>query len=192
LTFSGLHIIKQQIKSNINTRSESVDTVFMQEILDKAFEAGRAAERKMAELYTAQSAYNMLSSAAVATTPTTVPSGNGPSKRPGRVAKHVETVTFDPPLKPAKTIVVAHGVKKAGAPRTKGVKIAIMSLIGESNGVTTAHIVATLGFKAASVNSTLAGLKKAGLASQEGKFWFLTASPNQGGGNSETEAHVDA
>jgi hypothetical protein len=166
----------------------------VQDMLDQAFQAGRDAERKMAAI----AASGAVTFSSEKPSPTQVvianaPSGNGARKR-GRVKTELtETVSYDPPLKPAKTTIVARGVKKAGAPRTKGVKSAIISLIGEQqDGATTADIIAKLGFKATSVNATLMSLKKKGLAAQDGKVWFLTASATKSSdSNSETEASAD-
>ena len=111
-----------------------------------------------------------------------------PAPRPITVAKPVAA----PPsaTKEPKAPKVARGVRQASGPRTKGVKEAIMNLIGASEGLSTKEVIANTGFKPASVNATLMALKKNGIASQDGKAWFLTATAASG--NTEADhAHAD-
>lgn len=154
----------------------------IQEMLDKAFEAGRDAERAMAEIV---KSVVMHTAAPIATmTAFATLADNGARKRPGRVAK-TSTKAVDAPQAP-KAPVVARGVKAAPKTREKGVKKAIVELIaaeGVGGGITTAGIIAKLGFKASSVNATLMGLKKANIAMQAGKFWI--PAPHSETGNSD-------
>ncbi len=99
-----------------------------------------------------------------------------PPKRRGRVAKTAATAAPKEPKAP----VISRGikVKRASAgPRTKGVKEAIVNLIGQHSGITVANIVSQLGFKATSVKATLMGLKKSNIATQDDeKNWYLTST----------------
>jgi hypothetical protein len=115
-------------------------------------------------------------------------------KRPGRIAK-AAAKTGTAPAKAPKAPVVARGVKASGGPKAKGVKQAILALIaadGANGGITTRDILAKLpGLKANSVNSTLMGLKKSGLAMQDGKLW-LPAGANSDSGMRDSESHSEA
>lgn len=152
----------------------------MRENLEQAYEAGRAAgilemanrERIISNLSGSVSAVPShvqqvsvpWSDSNVAVTPA--------KKRRGRIAK-----AADAPKEP-KAPKVARGVKRASTgPRTKGVKEAIVNLIGQRSGIAVADIVSQLGFKETSVRATLMGLKKAEIAAQDDeKNWYLTAN----------------
>lgn len=166
------------------------------EALDQAFEAGRIAERKMAELARIATE-GPLSVAGIdirgreIITPSP---GNGPHKRPGRKAKAGPMSAINEKAAGAiKELTVARGVKKASAPRTKGVKDAIVSLIGgHPHGLATGEIIEMTGFKPASVNGTLMGLKKTGQVTQENKLWLMSAAWRATTGNSGDEAVAGA
>jgi hypothetical protein len=119
----------------------------------------------------------------------------------------VQSVTFDPPLKPIKTVITR--VKKGGAaasiakfkkaartakslkpdtkPRTKGVKEALLKLLGDaSEALTAAEIISISGLKATSVRATLMNLKKKGFVDNTAGLWQLIG-PASGAGNSDAE-----
>lgn len=111
-------------------------------------------------------------------------------QRPGRVAK-ASTKAVEAPKEP-KAPVIARGVRMSSGPREKGVKKAIVNLIAEqgiNGGVSTTDIIAKLGFKSTSVNSTLMGLKKTGVVVQDGKLWI--PAPHGETGNSDSTDHAE-
>lgn len=153
-------------------------TANMQEMLDQAFEAGRAAERKMIQIA-------MLGGGHVITLVSSVPSPgpigtNIPSTKPASKAVSAP--------KAAKATVVARGVKKAAMPHSKGVKEGIVKHLGEAGLATVPVIIAKLGFKESSVRATLMALKKKGIASSEAGVWSLTPDARQSGGYGNSEA----
>jgi hypothetical protein len=156
----------------------------------RGIEVGRdSMKREIDELYQLNIAFSLDSSfkEAFAETPKEIGGGNGPRKRPGHAVKVSGAVPkeFNTPKASATT----SGVKKHGAPRTKGVKDRILGLLASGVPMTISTIVAQTLDKETSVAGTLQGLKKKGFAAQdENKRWYLIPP---GSGNSETAAHVD-
>lgn len=153
-----------------------------------------AAEQAAYEFGRAAAKYEMLVESAnightaMAIAGNVIAESNGSRKRPGRVAKASAAGPLDPGPHAAKPI--SRGVKAAPKPRTKGVKDAIVSLISGSNGMTTGDIIDATGFKPASVNSTLMGLKKDGKATKEDKLWIMTPPTSQPYDSSNSEAGI--
>ncbi len=137
-----------------------------------------AIEQAACDVGRALAKYEMLTGATAGETALTVKLGPVTT---GPVTKANTKYTVAP-AKAAKP--VARGVKVARGPKTKGVKEAILAMIDAemgNGGITTNGLVAKLGFKASSVNATLAGLKKANMIVRDGKCWLPTIS---GSGNS--------
>jgi predicted Rossmann fold nucleotide-binding protein DprA/Smf involved in DNA uptake len=152
----------------------------MQDLLDQAFEAGRMAERKMAEIIKGSTLVVNYEPGILAATGL-APSMLGARKR----AAKASTKAVEAP-KATKTPVIARGVKSAPRPRTKGVKSAISTLI-TSGPMTVDGIIERTGFKKNSVISTLMDLKKKNLAMQDGKAWVSMGFDD---GNSEAADHA--
>jgi hypothetical protein len=153
----------------------NMQDMLVQDMLDEAFAAGRAAERKMGEL---TAAARMRVNQVVATASTIAPTGNGSRKRIGHAAKAAGA---------PKAPTVARGVKKVAKPRTKGVKDAVINLIA-SETLAVPDIVSRLGFKEGSVRAVLMDLKKSGRTVQdENKRWAMAPGAHESG-NSGTEA----
>jgi hypothetical protein len=150
-----------------------------QDMLDRAFEAGRTAERIMTEIR--QSA---TSSAEAFRSDFAPIAGDGHVRH--LVAK-ASTMAAAAPKAP-KATTIARGVKAAPKTRTKGVKSAIAGLI-TSGPMTVDGIIEQTGFKKNSVISTLMDLKKKGIAMQDGKAW-IGMDQDGGSGNSETGAYA--
>jgi len=143
-------------------------TIPTQDMLDRAFEAGRTAERVMAEIRRGAS-----------------PAIENPSWNTSQIVRAAAAKAVDTPKAP-KAPVVARGVKAAPKTRTKGVKSAIAGLI-TAGPITVDGIIERTGFKKNSVISTLMDLKKKGVAMQDGKAWI---SMGHDSGNSETGAYA--
>lgn len=152
-------------------------TTNMQEIINQAFEAGRSVGKlEMAERTRLEAAFNLGS-----------PPWTAEHKSVNNIAAPHKRIASMPPKtlhspKEPKAPIVARGVKKATTARAKGVKAAVVTLI-TSGPATIAQIVERTGHKENSIISTLAGLKKAGLAMQDGKAWI--AITHDSSGNSE-------
>jgi hypothetical protein len=168
-------------------------TTATRDIIEQAFEAGRAAAKyEMTELARIHAMHMTSEAFPAGRLMDVTASGTGTHHRGATKAHAAPTAATKEPKAP----VAARGGKKASGPRTKGVKEAIVNLITYNyeeglGGVTVPEIIEKTGFKENSVRATLMGLKKTGVAIQDGKLWGLSAGhSSSGNGNSETD-HVN-
>jgi hypothetical protein len=153
-----------------------------------AYEFGRAAAKY--EMAIDVEAVHGMTAAAMAGNVIAESASNGSRNRPGPVGRKAKAGPVGAPKAPA----IARGVKTTPAPRAKGVKDAIVSLMsGNPDGLTQAKLGELTGFKAASVAGTLQKLQKDGLVSREGRVWTYIRGGSIGSeyeqhdaGNSET------
>jgi hypothetical protein len=168
----------------IITRSELMNTNILTAI-KAAYAAGLADGARQAEIIAKLHAEHDLVVTGYAGSPITITPRNGARKPRGAARKAAVAP------KASKAPKGHRGVKKATAPREKGVKEGIADYIrSAAAGVTVAQIVADTGFKTTSVRRTLMALKRAGIAMHDNKLWSSapTAAPNSG--NAEAEAHA--
>jgi hypothetical protein len=180
----------------------------------QAFEAGRAAERKLIEI-AAEATGNMAASIAAAATGNiaaatewsgTATGGHGganvdvPPRRGARKYKaanaRVAAAAPTPKAKKATSAKAARARKEAG-PREKGVKAGVLNAIKNFPDSSVEEIIRAIyhlrgtGFKESSVRGTLQGLKKKGdIISQDGRYRLASSGGNSGADEQASQAMV--